>query len=57
MNNYSIYLSTEKEKYKFIETARAVGAVVTGVSGCGAGYYVQINATEKQAGAINECFN
>lgn len=53
MNNYNIYVNTETEKYDFINIARNAGAVITGVSGCGAGYYIQIDATEAQAGAIN----
>lgn len=54
MENYNIYLSTENEKYNFISIARAAGAVVTGVSGCGYGYYIQINATPQQAETINK---
>ena len=54
MENYNIYLATEKEKYAWINAARAAGAIITGVSGCGAGYYIQINATPAQAAAINK---
>lgn len=53
MKNYSIYLTTEKEKQRFIQIAREHGATVAAVSGCGAGYYLQITATEKQAKKIN----
>lgn len=53
MENYSIYLSTEQEKYDFIDAARNAGANVTGVSGCGTGYYIQIDATPEQADYIN----
>lgn len=53
MKNYNIYVNTENEKYNFINIARSAGAVITGVSGCGTGYYIQIDATEDQAGAIN----
>lgn len=53
MNNYSIYLTTEPEKYRCIEIIRAAGAVLTGVSGCGTGYYIQIDATAAQADEIN----
>jgi hypothetical protein len=53
MENYSIYLSTETEKYDFINAARAAGATITGVSGCGTGYYIQIDATREQADYIN----
>lgn len=52
-HNYNIYMATENEKYNFITIARNVGAIVTGVSGCGTGYYIQIDATEKQAEQIN----
>lgn len=53
MNNYSIYLATETEKYRLIELSRAAGATVTGGSGCGTGYYIQIDATAAQADEIN----
>lgn len=53
MNNYNIYLSTEAEKYNFISTARAAGTIITGVSGCGSGYYIQLNATPEQVYTIN----
>lgn len=56
MENYSIYLSTETEKYDFIDAARKAGATVTGVSGCGPGYYIQIDATPEQADYINRTF-
>ena len=53
MKNYSIYLTTEKEKNDFTRIARIYGAEVCAVSGCGVGYYIQINATETQAQKIN----
>ena len=53
MNNYNIYTATESEKYNFITLARAAGAIITGVSGCGTGYYIQIDATPGQADEIN----
>lgn len=53
MNNYNIYLETESEKYEFMTIARAAGAIITGVSGCGTGYYIQLNATPAQAHTIN----
>lgn len=53
MNNYNIYLATEPEKYNVIEIARAAGAKITGVSGCGSGYYIQLNATPEQVYTIN----
>ena len=54
MANYSIYLSTETEKFDFITAAREAGATVSGVSGCGTGYYIQIDATPDQAEYINK---
>ena len=53
MNNYSIYLSTETEKNNFKKVAQEFGATITAVSGCGTGYYIQLNATEEQAQNIN----
>lgn len=51
--SFSIYLETETEKYDFIRATREAGATVTGVSGCGTGYYIQISATQAQADYIN----
>lgn len=53
MENYSIYLSTENEKYSFIEITRQAGAVLAAVSGCGTGYHISIQATPGQADRIN----
>lgn len=53
MKNYNIVAATERDKYHIIETIRAAGAVLTGVSGYGSGYYIQIDATPAQADAIN----
>lgn len=53
MNNYNIVASTENDKYSILETARAAGAIITGVSGYGSGYYIQIDATPAQADYIN----
>ena len=53
MHNYNIVASTEAEKYRIIDVIRSVGATLTGVSGYGSGYYIQINATSLQASAIN----
>lgn len=53
MKNYNVYMTTEKAKYDFITTARRIGAIITGVSGCGTGYYIQLNATDEQAARIN----
>lgn len=53
MNNYNIVATTEAEKYRIINIIRATGAKLTGVSGYGAGYYIQLNATSLQASAIN----
>lgn len=54
MSAYSIYLDTETEKYDLIHAARQAGATVTGVSGCGPGYYIQIDATAEQVAYINK---
>jgi hypothetical protein len=53
MKNYNIVASTERDKYHIIETIRAAGAILTGVSGYGTGYYIQIDATPAQADCIN----
>lgn len=53
MNNYNIVASTEAEKYKLLNLIRATGATVTGVSGYGSGYYIQLDATPAQADEIN----
>ena len=54
MNNYNIYLATETEKHDFMRLARILGAKITGVSGCGPGYYIQLQATPYQAHQINK---
>lgn len=53
MHNYNITAKTEDEKYNLIDLIRSAGATVTGVSGYGSGYYIQLNATPLQASAIN----
>lgn len=53
MNNYNIVAATEADKYSILETIRAAGATVTGVSGYGSGYYIQMDATPDQADYIN----
>ena len=53
MKSYNIVASTEADKYSVMETIRAAGAVLTGVSGYGSGYYIQFDATEDQADYIN----
>lgn len=53
MHNYNITAKTEDEKYNLINLIRSTGATVTGVSGYGTGYYIQLNATPLQASAIN----
>ena len=53
MNNYNIIAGTETQKYNIINIIRQAGAVLTGVSGCGTGYYIQIDATPEQADNIN----
>ena len=53
MNNYNIYLATDAEKYRVMDMIRAAGAKITGVSGCGTGYYIQLEATPAQVFEIN----
>lgn len=53
MNNYNIIAGTEQQKYNIINIIRKAGAKLTGVSGCGSGYYIQIDATPEQADNIN----
>ena len=53
MTNYNIVASTEEIKYKILDVIRAAGAVLTGVSGYGSGYYIQLDATQEQADQIN----
>lgn len=53
MENYSIYLETENQKYSFIEIVRTAGAILSAVSGCGTGYHISIEATPSQAQRIN----
>lgn len=57
MNNYNLYRNTEKEKYAAVEMIRKAGAILTGVSGYGSGYYIQLAATPEQADKINEMIN
>lgn len=54
MENYSIYLHHERDKYNFIDIARDAGAKITDVSGCGSGYHICILATPEQATTINK---
>lgn len=53
MSNYNIVASTEADKYHIIKIIRASGATLTGVSGYGSGYYIQMDATPEQADTIN----
>ena len=53
MTNYNIVVSTETEKYNILNVIHAAGAVLTGVSGYGSGYYIQLDATPEQAEQIN----
>ena len=53
MTNYNIVASTETEKYNILDAIHAAGAVLTGVSGYGSGYYIQLDATQEQADQIN----
>lgn len=53
MKNYNIYVNTENKKYDVINIIREAGAVLTAVSGCGEGYYIQLDANENQVNEIN----
>lgn len=53
MTNYNIVAMTEETKYQIIAVIRSSGAVLSGVSAYGLGYYIQLNATEEQAERIN----
>lgn len=57
MHNYNIVANTEKEKYIIIALIRASGATLTGVSGYGRGYYIQLSATPMQVTAINKALS
>lgn len=57
MENYSIYLDKETEKYKMISIVREVGAILSDVSGCGTGYHISVQATPIQAETINRMFS
>lgn len=54
MNSYNIYVQTENEKYEVIRDIREAGAVLTAVSGCGTGYYIQLDATPEQVFILNQ---
>ena len=54
MNSYNIYVQTETEKYEVIRDIREAGAVLTAVSGCGTGYYIQLDATPEQVFILNQ---
>lgn len=54
MNSYNIYVQTETEKYEVIQDIRDAGAVLTAVSGCGTGYYIQLDATPEQVFILNQ---
>lgn len=53
MHNYNITATTENEKYYLLDLIRSTGAIITGVSGYGNGYYIQLNATPLQVSTIN----
>ena len=54
MNNYNLVVKTEQEKYEVIQYIKAVGAILTGVSGYFEGYYIQLNATPEQVFLLNQ---
>lgn len=53
MHNYNVYRETETEKYQVMNMIRKAGARVTNVSGCGSGYYIQLEATLEQTSEID----
>jgi hypothetical protein len=53
MKNYNIVAMTEETKYQIIEVIRSSGAILSGVSAYGLGYYIQLNATDDQAERID----
>lgn len=57
MNNYNIVAATESEKYKIIDMIRAAGAVLTGVSGYGTGYYIQLTADALTVARLNKALS
>lgn len=54
INSYNLYRDTAQEKYEAMAMIRKAGATVTGVSGCGSGYYIQLNATPEQASELDK---
>lgn len=50
--SYHIVANTREDKYTIIDMIRTAGAVLTGVSGYGSGYYIQFDATPHQAGRL-----
>lgn len=54
MNSYNIYVQTEAEKYEVIHDIKEAGAILTAVSGCGTGYYIQLDATPEQVFILNQ---
>ena len=55
MKNYHFVAKDQDMKYEILAIIRAVGAVCTGVSGYGSGYYIQLDATPDQVEKINLC--
>ena len=54
MHNYNIVANTEAQKYSIIALIHLVGATLTGVSGYGNGYYIQLSATPLQVAQMNQ---
>ena len=54
MEKYNLYRATETGKCAALETIKKAGATVTGVSGCGTGFYIQLEATLEQANRIDQ---
>lgn len=53
INAYNLYRDTAEGKYAAMALIRKAGATVTGVSACGTGYYIQLNATPEQASDLD----
>lgn len=54
MENYNLYRATETGKNAALEMIKKAGATVTCVSGCGTGFYIQLDATTEQANRIDQ---
>ena len=53
-NSYNIVVNSQDEKQRILDDIRAVGAILTGVSGYYNGYYIQLDATPSQVFILNK---